>query len=161
MSAQPPAGLAPAVPQAASPDEGTTSHLDGLITLGNAAEHADLLTGGAAGAKAGGDKKRPRMQSLQLDLNEDEVIAELQEQGLITENPTESPKPFRGGRPPLGMGPFKRIKHMYGERMLSMEGWRQYYASKCLQHGYVGGFRKDLRPRLHPGAAPTRSIASG
>jgi hypothetical protein len=142
-------------------------HFDGLITLGNAAEHAaadslrDSMPRISTGAPGTSDSrigapytkqvpKRQRAMSLQLNLDEEQVIAELRQRGLINDKPQDNPKPFKGGRPPLGMGPFKRIKTMYDERQLTMENWRLYYANKCLQHGYEGGFRKDLRPRLQP-----------
>lgn len=56
------------------------------------------------------EKKKRRQESLQLNLNEDEVIAELYARGLVEQQPVGSPKKFTGGRPPLGMGPYKRIK---------------------------------------------------
>lgn len=127
-----------------------TSQFDGLITLGHAAEHA------ASGSMqkpavpvAVQPKKRQHSESLQLDLDEDQVLAELKARGVVNENPADDPKVFRGGRPPLGMGPYKRVKELYDKRMITMDDWRVYYADKCRECGYEGAFRKDLRPRLN------------
>eukprot|EP00892_Ulva_mutabilis_P007337 jgi/Ulvmu1/4976/UM207_0020.1 len=126
------------------------SQFDGLITLGHAAEHA--ASGSMqkpAAPVATQPKKRQHSESLQLDLDEDQVLAELKARGVINENPADDPKVFRGGRPPLGMGPYKRVKELYDKRMITMEDWRVYYADKCRECGYEGAFRKDLRPRLN------------
>ena len=154
-----------------SPPQHAEGFADGLITLGHAAEHAagTLMdaprAAGAAGeahASTSGKKagrKRKRSESLQLELNEDDVIAELYARGLVTENPSEDPKAFKGGRPPLGMGPLKRVKTLYTSRKLTMEDWRMFYAEKCRQNGYSGSFRKDLRPRFYVSKPPPTALA--
>lgn len=127
-----------------------SSQFDGLITLGHAAEHA--ASGSmqkSANPVTVQPKKRQHSESLQLDLDEDQVLAELKARGVINENPADDPKVFRGGRPPLGMGPYKRVKELYDKRMITMDDWRVYYADKCRECGYEGAFRKDLRPRLN------------
>lgn len=122
---------------------------DGLITLGHAAEHA-ASDGMQKDQKPVVPRKRAHSTpSLQLDLDEEDVIEELKARGLVIDEPAEDPKTFRGGRPPLGMGPYKRVKEMYDKRMITMESWRVYYADKCRESGYDGAFRKDLRPRLN------------
>jgi hypothetical protein len=122
---------------------------DGLITLGHAAEHAASDGMQKEQQPVAPRKRAHSTPSLQLELDEEDVIEELKARGLVIDEPAEDPKTFRGGRPPLGMGPYKRVKEMYDKRMITMESWRVYYADKCRESGYDGAFRKDLRPRLN------------
>jgi hypothetical protein len=136
-----------------------TVQFDGLITLGHAAEHA-ASDGMSKDQKSLVPRKRAHSTpSLQLDLDEEDVIDELKARGFIIEQPAEDPKTFRGGRPPLGMGPYKRVKEMYDKRMITMDSWRVYYRDKCKESGYDGAFRKDLRPRLNHRAPSTMQSA--
>ena len=132
-----------------APNAGNPHQFDGLLTLGHAAEHAASDGMHKEGKPLAGRKRAHSTPSLQLDLDEEDVIEELKARGLVIEEPAEDPKTFRGGRPPLGMGPYKRVKEMYDKRMITMESWRVYYADKCRESGYDGAFRKDLRPRLN------------
>jgi hypothetical protein len=129
---------------------------NGLITLGNAAQHAeaDSQNADVAGATAAAGavqppakRKAPPPPPVHLELSEDDVLAELYEQGLVSEEPAGEPKSFRGGRPPLGMGPYKRVKELYHSQLLTMANWRRYFADKLQEQGFSGTFRADLRPR--------------